>query len=533
MMKYHKCSVRALLVALAVSVSGSTVHGAADFHLILAGDHGDPDLGEGFEANTNALAGLLIPSVAPEQLKITEVSRKVAGSDSVWQPLTAEMLRTAIRRVPVDRDDTLIVYIACHGYFDPAAGNYFAFAGQKESFSRQSIIREIQARNPRLGGIITDTCQNYKRMPLDEESQQAAGAFQPGTAALWQSLLFEHEGFLDWSAAQQGQFAVYYNNYQAFLNVNPQSIRRISSVVGPGADPPYKGTWRTLSISSDDPDAETVVIRGGLFTESFVSVATENLQRRLNWSQLHELVKERTSSEYRKEVPNGKIDVGGFFRDQPDQTVTLTTIPSRAAAPPSPAPPTDPARFEIAGRWQCSCGDIWNLKRNGNKVTGTESNAQRSADVSGTFDGREFRFRYLPSKGTSGSGVMVPEKSGRRMNIRIAWDNGVTTTAVATRIAIPHNSITGRWRCSCGQIWTLQQQGTRVTGSESDGRGGANRVFGTFNGQEFVFSYADPRKGNGSGVFQFTPATMKMSGRIDWPETLKPSLPTLTFVGSN
>ena len=543
----------AILVAAFSAITGAT-YAASDVHLILVSDHADPDLGEGFEANTNSLANVLISNFARGQIKITEVCQPVAGPGNVWKPLTAEMVRNAIKRVPVDSDDTLIVYLSCHGYFDPAVGNYFAFAEAEQGFSRQSIINEIKARNPRLGGIITDACQNYKRMPLDEESQASMAMFKPATARLMRSLFLEHSGFLDWSAAAEGEFAVYYNNYRSFLNVDQRSLRRIRSSHGPGADPPYKGTWQSLRISSNAPGVDSVTVRGGLFTEAFVSVANDNMDRSLTWHEFHELVKRKTASEYKKEVPDGQIDVGGFSQHQPEQTVTLTAAPVKSGTrpgPPSPRPrpkppvpdpmpdpgprplppPPDPtpAKFEIAGRWRCSCGDIWNLTRNGQKVTGTESNDKESADVNGVFDGKEFRFLYRAMNGSNGNGVMVPGKSGTKMAIRIAWNNGTTTDAIATRIEnSPAATIAGRWQCSCGQVWTLAQNGNRVTGSESRRDGGSNSVSGTFDGSQFIFSYADPRKGSGSGIFNLNSAGSKMNGRIDWQRTTTPSTPTLT-----
>lgn len=515
----HLISALFLMLLPAVPLQAAVV-----LHLIIVSDHSDPDLGEGFQLNTIHLKDLFTDTVAQENLKITEVCTKAGAA---WKPLTADMVRKQIRSASVSAEDALVVYIACHGYFDPAVGNFFAFSDQQQGFSRESIIKEIKARKPRLGGLITDSCAQYKRMDLDEESYDRLRQIHAVTAPLWQSLFFEQQGFLDWSAAAKGEFAVYYNNYRPFLTVDRNDVVR-------------RQTPNGFTIVDNTGTIDNVEARGGLFTEAIISVARQNMQRRLDWKQFHSLVKRETSSEYRREVPGGMIDAGGFEKEQADQTVTLTAFPDRGGRlrpdPPQPDPPgpgplppkPDPAVFEIAGRWQCSCGDIWDLTRNGQKVTGTESNAQESSDVSGVYDGQQFSFYYQKQNGSSGNGTMVPSASGRTMAIRIKWSNGATTSATASRIETSSSEIAGRWRCSCGQIWTLDQNGDDVTGSESS-RSGPNRVIGTFDGARFVFTYDDPQKGRGRGVFELSDSGATMGGRIDWPSAA-PSTPTLTRI---
>lgn len=306
-----------------------------DLHFIIVSDHNDPELGEGFRINTNIMANLLIDHVATRNLKITEVCRSTANG---WTPLTTDMVLNAIRTVPVDADDTLIVYLACHGYFDPKVGNFFAFAGQRAGFSRKSIIDAINARRPRLGGIISDACQEYQRMELPSTAQSPVGPPLEFTDPLLQSLFFEHSGFLDWSAASEGEFAVYYNNYRDLLKAGPNAIRNakknwaMKSRQGPK---PYKWGVEFLRING-------VEAKGGLFTEALVSVADDNLRNKLDWNQFHALVKQKTNAEYQKEVPNGMIDVAGFERHQPAQTVVLTKVPVRTNTPGGEKPPMKP-----------------------------------------------------------------------------------------------------------------------------------------------------------------------------------------------
>lgn len=355
---------------------------AQDLHLLIVSDEGDPELGEGFAVNKNRLADLLINNVAARNLKITDLygqadraqfeARRAANQaifdrTGNWPTnppanLTYDLLVQTIRSLPVDADDTLIVYLACHGYFDPKVGNYFAFAGAERGFSRQSIINEINARRPRLGGIISDACQEYARMELEETAQSPLDDELLVTSPLCQSLFFEHRGFLDWSAADEGEFAVYYNNYRTFLSVPPTLLKKNWAAASrsgpPRPDPPpgtaftpepYLFSWQFLRIRQlDRPDGDvvrTVQARGGIFTEALVAVAHDRMQQKLDWPQFHALVKQRTASEYRIEVPTGRIDVGGFEREQATQTVMLTSVPERVSSstpkpkPPKPTPP--------------------------------------------------------------------------------------------------------------------------------------------------------------------------------------------------
>lgn len=77
-------------------------------------------------------------------------------------------------------------------------------------------------------------------------------------------------------------------------------------------------------------------------------------------------------------------------------------------------------------------------------------------------------------------------------------------------------SLTGRWRCSCGEVWTLSQNGTSVTGTESGGR----TVSGTFDGSHFRFRFTDSSRGiSGTGVMTANSSLTKMNWRMTRSDT--------------
>ena len=361
---------RLMFLVLISMLSAPFACAASDLHLLIVCDQDDPDLGEGFRINRNLLVHLLVNNVASRNLKITDLYRQIdrqqrdanhqrnqqvfnqTGEFPPPQPvqLTADNVVNKIRALPVDNDDTLIVYIACHGYFHPSVGNYFGFAGAEHGVARQSLIDEIKARRPRLGGIISDSCQEYSRMQLPVSAQSPPGDELLVTSPLCQSLFFEQEGFLDWSAAKEGEFAVYYNNYRTLLNVDRKTLEknwardeRSGPPAPPGAPRPYSFGWEFLSIIQRGPGGErirSVQAKGGIFTEALTAIAHQRMQEKLDWNQFHQLVQQKTAQDYAQEVPTGKIDVGGFQREQPTQTVVLTTAPTRiSGGQPTPKPP--------------------------------------------------------------------------------------------------------------------------------------------------------------------------------------------------
>lgn len=87
-------------------------------------------------------------------------------------------------------------------------------------------------------------------------------------------------------------------------------------------------------------------------------------------------------------------------------------------------------------------------------------------------------------------------------------------------------ALSGKWRCSCGKIWSLQGNGFQLSGSES-GNGEYNRVTGTWSGNEFIFRYQDHKGKTGFGVITVRSGGRTANGRILWDDGTS-SRPTLT-----
>ncbi len=79
---------------------------------------------------------------------------------------------------------------------------------------------------------------------------------------------------------------------------------------------------------------------------------------------------------------------------------------------------------------------------------------------------------------------------------------------------VRYTSLTGRWSCSCGETWVLQQQGQNVVGQESmDGR--VRHLQGTFANGEFRFRWQTTDGERGQGVMVPNPNLTRMNWRMN------------------
>lgn len=88
----------------------------------------------------------------------------------------------------------------------------------------------------------------------------------------------------------------------------------------------------------------------------------------------------------------------------------------------------NPHACEMAGRWQCSDGAIWDLSQSGqNRLTGMEFGRHARSSLSGAWSGRDFMFRIKSDDGRFGYGMLSVERHGHRASGQILWEDGATT----------------------------------------------------------------------------------------------------------
>lgn len=276
-------------------------------HLLLACDSGDPDLGEGFGLVSSRFATTFDKNVAPGQLNLIFL----AGSE-----LTAAKLKESIASVPANPDDTLVVYLACHGNFDPSTGSYFTLSDDRSVITRNELTAAVKNRKLKFSAVMTDACNNYARFPLQQKLLESTATprspeTEITTQPLFRSLFFRQSGFLDLSSSGEGEYAVYFNNYRELL---PYKAK--------GQEPPPALVQKIQSN-----------LKGGIFSEALADLLQKERGKALNWGDIVPQVAAQTLQDYRKEVPDGKMMVQGFPKRQPEQTVTAIELPIPLDAP--------------------------------------------------------------------------------------------------------------------------------------------------------------------------------------------------------
>lgn len=113
--------------------------------------------------------------------------------------LSPEMVLEWVRELPISQNDTVFVFISCHGATDPDRGHFLALSDGE--LSRQEL-KKVMANpgqsgiSPRLAVLLTDCCSSVGRL-RSAPSYTGRGA---GTKIV-RDLLYRHSGFVDITAA--------------------------------------------------------------------------------------------------------------------------------------------------------------------------------------------------------------------------------------------------------------------------------------------------------------------------------------------
>ena len=274
---------------------------ASRLHVLFACDTADPDLGEGFGLVNDRLLMTFTQNVSPKDLNVAFLN----GAE-----LTAKKLKAAIANVPAGAGDSLLVYLACHGNFDPSTGAFFRFSSDQSTVTRAQLTTVLKSRRLQFTALISDACNDYARYPLPQLAASDAGTRhaplpEVKTQPAFRSLFLSQRGFLDLASSAEGEFAVYFNNYRELLPYKEK-----------GQEPPLSLIQKVRHNR-----------KGGVFSEAFKDFLISERNKPLTWQQLVPVVAAKTLQGYKKEVPDGKIMVQGFPKLQPAQTVTAIEMP--------------------------------------------------------------------------------------------------------------------------------------------------------------------------------------------------------------
>lgn len=286
-------------------------------HVILACDKDDVALGEGFEINEGLVRSQFLDTVATGNLRFHS-----PWNDSV--PLNVQSLLDAIDNLEVTPDDTLMVYLACHGYWDEnEQEHFFKLSNDNDTkvLLRETLIKHMKSRTTRFGLLVTDSCAAKDKLPSDRTAVASPEPPLEETAPLYQALFFDPQGFLDLSSSSPGELALYYNNDKDYKFGDKRVIKMPSRARN---TPDGLGTLGSYSTFLNG-----VKMKGGIFTEAMASLLEKHKDETYGWKQFTDLLQDDVKARFKDELPDGQIKLaGGGSTFQETQTIAVNEWPS-------------------------------------------------------------------------------------------------------------------------------------------------------------------------------------------------------------
>lgn len=186
-------------------------------HVLLIGLTDDDKIGKGITVNLDQVRSLL-EQVPPEKLGTI---KRIDGDQC-----RAATILSALKDLNVAADESVFVYYAGHGAYDPNAntnqdpsgGHFFQIPGG--DLRRSTVWELLAAKRARLTVLVTDTC-NVPSLPV--EVAAAPGAGMPPEPPIV-TLLLRHQGYVDISGSSRNQFGWYNSTGGVFTNAFTMSV---------------------------------------------------------------------------------------------------------------------------------------------------------------------------------------------------------------------------------------------------------------------------------------------------------------------
>ena len=282
---------------LALLAAGRT--GASPtIHVVIAADTLDAKVGKSVALDQSAMLRAFELNVPGAMLR----ARMIEGDEC-----RPESILAVIGRLAAGPGDAVVVYFSGHGGFDRRVGPYLRFPRREAYLTRDKLRLAIQGRNPRLGVLLTDCCNNLFAIP----GTPSLGMPTPerprvGLSPLFRSLFVDHAGFVDLTSSKEGEQSIGYPGLR---------LPKDSPLVMPGTV-----TDRVFFT------------RGGLFTTALTDIFSASRDEPLTWSRIGEATAGKVAAEFRRLRPDGLED------DDPEhpqmtQTVTAYSTGTSTARP--------------------------------------------------------------------------------------------------------------------------------------------------------------------------------------------------------
>jgi hypothetical protein len=203
--------VGSLLLVLGVRADGQDQKAAEPssssprlVHFVLCGLTKDDNIGDAIGVSLHDL----------EQVLRAEVAREYVGSFQVLKDndCNAKKILDTVHAVSLSKNDTLYLYYAGHGGYDPtlaggdpSGGHHFQIPSG--DLMRKTLFEQMQGKEARLTVLISDTCnvRSYFRAKTMAEQRVKSFTFRGSTPL--EMLLLLNRGIVDISASSRDQYS--------------------------------------------------------------------------------------------------------------------------------------------------------------------------------------------------------------------------------------------------------------------------------------------------------------------------------------
>ena len=211
--------------SVAVSAEARTVHAL----FIILGN--DSEIKTSVEKNSEKMTTMLqelsydcevqLTVMKSEDMLVGKRTRTTLAKGNIGRPKITDhgiiQSREALEwleRLSPGADDTVLIYYSGHGVMEQfSKKHYLLFAGLKgaDSLERAELSEKLKLkqkqRSIRLCMFITDTCSNFGKIPSGDTVVRFGAEITDKARPYLQDLFLEHKGFLDITAASDGEFA--------------------------------------------------------------------------------------------------------------------------------------------------------------------------------------------------------------------------------------------------------------------------------------------------------------------------------------
>ena len=121
--------------------------------------------------------------------------------------ITAKQVVHWIRDLSTNGEDTILVYYSGHGSMDAVGTHILNFDPEvtNDFVARNGLRKQLEQKQGRLKMLVTDTCSNRVQTP--PWIARVYAKVQSRERRYTKNLFLEHSGFLDITAASEGQYA--------------------------------------------------------------------------------------------------------------------------------------------------------------------------------------------------------------------------------------------------------------------------------------------------------------------------------------